>query len=144
MGVVVPVLPGSLLIGAALLVWAVTSASLSGWAVFVVAVVLLTAGSVATYLLTGRKVSAAGVPRRSIVVAGCAGIVGFFVVPVLGLVLFFGLGLLLMEYVRLREARPALNAAWVVLRTTALGVLVELAAALSASGLWLIAVLLGA
>ncbi len=142
-GVVIPVLPGSLLIGVALLVWAVATSSLPAWAVFAVAVALLAAGSVAGAVLTGRQVTAAGVPRSSIVVAGCAGIVGFFVVPVLGLVLFFGLGLLAMEYLRLREMRPALSAAWVVLRTTALGVLLELAAALSASTLWLVAVLLG-
>jgi len=141
---VVPVLPGSLLVGAALLVWAAVSASPAAWAVFGLAAVLLVAGALAGSVLTGRQVSAAGVPRRSIIVAGCAGIVGFFVVPVLGLVLFFGLGLVAMEYLRGRELRPALSAAWVAMRAAALGILVELGSALTATTLWLVAVVLGA
>ncbi len=141
-GIIVPVLPGSLLIGVALLVWAVATASLPAWTIVIVALVLLAAGSAAGYVLTGRQVTAAGVPRRSIVVAGVAGIVGFFVIPVLGLVLFFALSLLATEYLRQRELRPALTTAWLVLRTTALGVLLELAGALTAASLWLVAVVL--
>lgn len=138
-----PVLPGSLLIGVAVLVWAVATASAPGWAVATVALLLLVGGWAAGYVLAGRQVAAAGVPRRSIVVAGLAGIVGFVVVPVIGLVLFFAAGLVVMEYLRRRELQPAMASAWVALRATGLGILVELGAAMTAASLWALAQLFG-
>ena len=97
MGIVLPVLPGSPLIAVALLVWAVSVRETTGWVVLAVGVVLLAAGWSTTYVVTGRRVAAAGVPRSSLVVAALAGIAGFFVVPVLGLLVFFPAGLFAME-----------------------------------------------
>lgn len=142
-GIVVPVLPGSLIIGAAVLVWAVDAESAAAWAVFALVVVLLIAGSLATYVVAGKRVHAAGVPRRSLVVAGLAGIIGFFVVPVVGLLIFFPLGLFAMEYLRLNDPVAARRSAGVAIRATALGMLVELGLALLAAATWLIAVLVG-
>lgn len=142
-GIVVPVLPGSVLIGVALLVWTITTGGTLAWTVFVVGALLLAAGAVSGAVLTGQQVSAAGVPRSSLVVAALAGLVGMVVVPGLGLVLFFALALVLMEYRRRQELGPALSAAWVALRATGLGILVELSTALTAVALWVGALLLG-
>lgn len=143
-GIVVPVLPGSLLIGAAVLAWAAVSGTGAAWAVFAVVAVLLLAAASATYVVAGRRVAAAGVPRRSLGVAGLAGIVGFFAVPVVGLLIFFPLGLFLMELLRLGDRAAAGRSALLALKATGLGMLTELGLALLASGTWLIAALLGA
>ncbi|HEY3436857.1 MAG TPA: DUF456 family protein [Actinotalea sp.] len=140
-GLVLPALPGSLLIGVAVLIWALDTARPGGWVVFGLVVVLLVVGKVATYVVTGRRVSASGVPNRSLVVAGLAGIVGFFVVPVVGLIVFFPLALYGMEHHRLRDAARARASAWLAIKATALGSLVELGLALVASATWLVAVL---
>lgn len=142
-GVIVPVLPGSLIIAAAIAVWALDSESGAAWAVFGAVVVLLALGWAATYVITGRRVLAAGVPCSSIVAAGLAAIVGFFVIPVLGLFLGFALGLFAMEYRRLRNRTAAWASAWLAIRATALGLLVELGLALLATATWLIAVIAG-
>jgi len=142
-GIVVPVLPGSALIAVAVGVWAFTHPSTGSWVVLAVVVALLAVGWAGTYVLTGRRVSAAGVPRRSLVVAGLVGIVGFVVVPVVGLLLGFVLGLYAMEHLRLRDPTAARESAWVALRATGLGMLVELGLALLASATWLVAVLTG-
>ena len=142
-GVVLPVLPGSLTIFVAILVWALLTSSVAGWSVLVVATALLLAGWSATYVFTGRRVSAAGVPRRAIVLAGLAGIVGFFVVPVLGLFLFFVGALYAQEHLRLRDAAAARSSAWTAVRATAIGLLIELGLALMAASVWLVAVLTG-
>ena len=142
-GVVVPVIPGSLLIGAAVLVWAIDSEQGAAWAVFAVVVVLLTLGWAATYVVAGRRVSASGVPTRSLVVAGLSGIVGFFVIPVVGLLIFFPLGLYAMEHHRLRDAGRARASAWLAIKATALGMLIELGLALAAATTWLVSVLWG-
>lgn len=143
-GIVVPVLPGSLLIGAAVLVWAVVSGTPAAWVVFGVVAVLLALAAVATYVVAGRHVAAAGVPQRSLVVAGLAGIVGFFAVPVVGLLLFFPLGLFAMEMLRLGDRGAAGRSALLALKATGLGMLAELGLALLAAATWLVAVLLGA
>lgn len=142
-GIVVPVLPGSLLIGAGVLVWAAVTNTTAGWLVFAASATLLATGALVTWFIQARHTRAAGVPGRSLVAAGIAGIVGFFVIPVVGLLLFFPLGLFLAEYARLREPRRARASALVGLKATGLGMIAELGLALAAAGVWLAAVLSG-
>ena len=141
-GIVVPALPGSLVIAVAVLVWAIDAGG-GAWLVFAAVALLLAAGSTASYLVPGRRVAASGVPRSTLVVAGLLGVVGFFAVPVVGLILFFPAGLYAMEYRRLRDHTAAWASAWLAIRMTALGMLLELAAALVAAATWLVAVLAG-
>ncbi len=142
-GIVVPVLPGSILIGAAVVVWAAFTGTPAAWIVAVLCVLLVAGGMTLTWYLTAKHTRAAGVPNATLVVAGLAGIVGFFVVPVLGLLLFFLTGLFVAEYVRLHDPRHAWRSALAALKGTGLGTLSELGLALVASGLWLGAVLGG-
>src|SRR5919107_1533036 len=100
-GIVVPVLPGSVLILAAILIWALEVATGTGWAVFAIAATMLVLGGIVKYAVPGRRLQAVGVPNRSLIAGGLLGIVGFFVVPVVGLVLGFVLGVYLSEWQRL-------------------------------------------
>lgn len=137
-GIVLPVLPGSVVIAAAVLVWAIDTGGWA-WAVLAVVVLLLAVGWSASYLVPGRRVATSGVPRSTLVVAGLAGLVGFFVVPVLGLFVFFPAALYLMEYQRLRDRSAAWASAWLAIRMTALGMLIELGLGLLAATTWLVA-----
>lgn len=141
LGIVIPVLPGSILIAAAVLVWAILVGTPAAWWVFAAVAVLLAAGATLTWFITAHHTRAAGVPNRSLVLAGVAGIVGFFMIPVVGLFIFFPAGLFLAEYLRLRDPGPAWASALAGLKATGLGLLVELGLALIASGVWLVAVL---
>lgn len=143
LGIVIPVLPGSILIGVAILTWALFTGTPAAWVVFGVCALLLVAGATVTWIITTRHTRAAGVPQRSLVVAGLAGIVGFFVIPVVGLLLFFPLGLFVAEYLRLHDVAAARRSAVVALKATGLGMLSELGLALAAAGVWLVAVLSG-
>jgi uncharacterized protein len=142
-GVVVPVLPGSLLIAIAVGGWALHEQTRGAWLVFAGVVVLLALGWASTYVIAGRRVAAAGIPHRSLIVAGLIGIVGFFVVPVIGLLLFFPAGLFAMEYLRLNDPSAAWTSALLALRSTALGMLAELGFALTAALVWAVAVWTG-
>jgi uncharacterized protein YqgC (DUF456 family) len=137
-GIVLPVLPGSAIIAAAVLVWALDTGG-AAWAVLAAVVVLLAIGWSATYVVPGRTVAASGVPRSTLVLAGLAGLVGFFVVPVVGLVLFFAGALYLLELRRLQDSRAAWASSWLAIRMTALGMLLELGFALLAAATWLVA-----
>jgi uncharacterized protein len=103
-GVVVPFLPGLALVWGGVLLWAVLRHDGLGWATLAVATVLFAVGTVAKYLLPGRRLREAGVPGTTLVVGGVLGVVGFFVVPVVGVVLGFVLGVYLAERVRIGAA----------------------------------------
>jgi uncharacterized protein len=142
-GVVVPILPGTVLIAAALLVWAIVVGTATAWTVFGVGLAFLVLTGVVKYTWPGRRLRDAGVPNRSIIVGGLLGIVGFFVVPVVGLILGFLLGAYLSEAQRLRGLRPAWPATVHATKAVGLSILVELFGALCASGLWLAVVIAG-
>lgn len=136
-GVVVPVLPGSLLVWAAVLVWAVATGSLAGWLVLAAATAFIGTAQVVKYVVPDRRLQAAGVPRRSVVVGGLAGLVGFFVVPVVGLVLGFLGGVYAAERRRLRDHAAAWRATTQAVRAVGVSVLVELTGAIAAGLVWL-------
>ena len=140
-GIVLPVLPGTLLILGAVLVWAAQGRSAVAWGVFGLAAVLLAVGALVKYTVPGRRLEAAGVPRRSLMVGGLVGIVGFFVVPVIGLFLGFMVGVYLAEALRLdtRRAWPSTKHA---VKAAGLSILIELAAGLFAATVWLVGVAL--
>jgi uncharacterized protein YqgC (DUF456 family) len=103
-GVVVPFLPGLVLVWGGVLVWAVLRHDAVGWTVLAVATVIFALGTVTKYVLPGRRLREAGVPGRSLVVGGVLGVVGFFVIPVVGVVLGFVLGVYLAERMRVGAA----------------------------------------
>ncbi len=89
-GVVVPGLPALPLCWGGVLLWAVFGgAGLGGWAVFAAATVVAAGGAVIKYAWPGRNLKRTGVPTSTLLAGGVLGIVGFFVVPVVGLVLGF-------------------------------------------------------
>ena len=84
LGIVIPVLPGAILSLAAILVWSLEEQSATGWIVLAAAVVLIGASQVVKYIVPERRLRESGVPRRSMFVGVVLGIVGFFVIPVVG------------------------------------------------------------
>lgn len=134
-GIVVPVLPGSLLVVGAIGFWAFTVGSPLGWTVFAIATVLVVVGTVVKYLVPGRRLKTAGVPNSTLLVGGALGVVGFFVIPVVGLLPGFVLGVYLAEYRRLgaSQAWPATVSA---LKAVGLSILIEFCAAGLATLTW--------
>ena len=132
-GVVLPVLPSDLLIGGAILVWAILEVSAISWAVALLAIAILVAGHVLTFLIPGRRMSRAGIPRLTFVIGGALAIVGFFAIPFVGLPIGFVLGVYLAEWLRLREHAPAWAATVEAMKGTGLAVLIGLVAAVLAT-----------
>lgn len=135
-GVIVPVLPGSLLIGVSLLVWALVIGSPLGWVVFGIGAALVAAGMSSSAVLTGRAMKKQSIPSRSIIIGLMVGVVGFFVIPVVGLLVGFALGLFLSELARQRAMRPAVASSLAALKATGLGMLAEFGFASLAAGTW--------
>jgi uncharacterized protein len=140
-GVVVPGLPGALLVWAAILVWALALGSTTGWAVAAGATLVIGAGQIVKYLVPGRRLRDADVPRRSIVTGLVIAVVGFFVIPVVGLFIGFPVGVYVEERRRLGRHDEAWSSTRHALKAVGLSVLIELTATLIAAVLWLVAVL---
>jgi len=139
-GIIVPVLPGTVLILAALLLWAVQVGTGAGWVVFAVGTTFLAVGTMVKYVVPGRRMQAAGVPNSTILIGALVGLVGFFVIPVVGLLVGFVLGVYLAEHRRVGAERawPSTKAA---IKAVGLGILIELVAALLATATWLVGVI---
>lgn len=140
-GVVVPALPGLVLVLAAIAVWSIERQDAAAWWVLGLVIALFAAGQVAKYLLPGRSLKDAGVPNRSLLAGALLGVVGFFVVPVVGLPVGFVLGVYLAERARLRSHRAAWPSTLHTLKAAGWSILIELAAGLLMAGVWLVAVL---
>ncbi|GGX48977.1 DUF456 domain-containing protein [Streptomyces noursei] len=142
-GVLVPGIPGPLVVWAGLLWWATAERSALAWSVLMAGTAVLLVNQVLKWLLPARNVREAGAPYRTLVLAGMAGIAGFFVVPVVGCPLGALGGLYALERVRLGSHGDAWASTRTVLRAVGLSVLVELFACLLVVGTWVGAVLAG-
>jgi len=134
-GVIVPILPGLVLVLVAILVWAISEGSATAWTVFAVAALLIVAGSVVKYAVPNRRLKTTGIPSSTTWFGVAVGVVGFFVIPVIGLFIGFLLGVYLAEYRRVGGA-----AAWPstkeALRAVGVSILIELAAGVLAALVW--------
>lgn len=140
-GTIVPVLPGSILIGLSLLAWAIWGgAGAGGWVVFGVGLAFVLAGMAASAVLTGRKLKEHSIPNRSVLAGLALGVVGMFVIPVVGLLVGFAVGLLASEVVRTRDVSKALTSSAAALKATGLGILVEFGLACLAASTWVVGV----
>jgi uncharacterized protein YqgC (DUF456 family) len=140
-GIVVPILPGAILSLAAILVWAIVEHTATGWVVFAICTVLIGASQVVKYVVPERRLREAGVPRRSMFFGVVLGIVGFFVIPVVGMFVGFPIGVYLSELQRQRTHAAAWTSTKHALRETGVSMLIELAGTSLAAAVWLIAVL---
>jgi len=142
-GVVVPFLPGSALVLVGVLVWAGATGTTAGWLVLLAACAFLLGGALAKYAVPGRRLRDSGIPTSTLLAGAVLGVIGFFVVPVVGLPLGFVLGVYLAELRRLPGHAPAWRATVAALKAVGLGMLIEFVAALLAAATWATAVVMG-
>ena len=94
------------------------------------------AGYVLQYTLPGRRMRERGVSSSTLLLAMAFGVVGFFVVPVVGAILGFVLGIYVVELSRSRDRSQA----WTRTKHALVAVLhsmgIELAAALAITALY--------
>ncbi len=103
-GIAIPVLPGLILIWGSVLVWALVVQQPIAWIILLLSTALAIAGWFLQYLIPGRRLRDAGVPNRSTLIGIGVGLIGFFVIPVVGLPLGFVGGVYLAELARVGQA----------------------------------------
>ncbi|MEU6067799.1 DUF456 domain-containing protein [Streptomyces sp. NPDC047082] len=142
-GVLVPGVPGSWLVWAAVLWWALQDPQPLAWGVLVGATVVLLLSMVVRWALPPRRLRESGATPRMGVYAGAGAFLGFFLLPVLGAIPGFMAGIYLHERLRLGRHGEAMAALRTTMRSGGFSVLAELFACLLIAGAWLGAVIRG-
>jgi uncharacterized protein YqgC (DUF456 family) len=142
-GVLVPGLPGSWLVWAAVLWWALSYPQTLSWAVLVGATAVLLLAQAIRWMLPPRRLRESGATTRMAVYAGGGAFLGFFLVPVVGAVPGFIGGIYLSERLRLGGHGGAKTSVRTAMRAGGWSVLTELFACLLIMGAWLGAVIWG-
>ncbi|MFD5058080.1 DUF456 domain-containing protein [Streptomyces sp. NPDC058394] len=140
-GVLVPGVPGQAIVWAAVLWWALTDRSPAAWGVLIGATALLLLNQALKPLLRPRRPRESGAPRKTLMLGGIAGIVGFFVLPVVGGIVGYVGAIYGAERLRLGSGGAARASLRSVMRATGYSVLVELFACLLVTGTWLVVVI---
>lgn len=129
-GIIVPVMPGLPLVLGAVVVWALLVQEPTGWVVLVISLALAAAGWVLQYIVPMRRMQAFGVPGRTLLIGGIAGVIGLFLLPPLGLLIGFVLGVFAAEYYRLRDVALAWPSSVQALKAALISYGIELTTAL--------------
>ena len=142
-GVVVPALPGTALVLAAGVAWAVwvVEAGAGRWVVVGVMAALFAGGLVLKYALPGRRMKGE-LPRRTLLLSAVGAVIGFVLLPPLGLLLGGVVGVYAGEAQRLGPGADARRSTVRVLQAVGLGILAELVAAVLMVATWLLGLLL--
>jgi uncharacterized protein YqgC (DUF456 family) len=141
-GILVPLLPGTLLVFGAIAVWAFVEQDVTAWVTLGVVTAILGASLLIKYLWPMRRMRAADVRTTSLVAGAVLGVVGFFVIPVLGLVIGFVGGVYIAELGVRHDQRVAWASTVHAVKGVALSVGVELLGALLATVAWVFGVYL--
>ncbi|MGL4173230.1 MAG: DUF456 domain-containing protein [Actinomycetota bacterium] len=140
-GVVIPILPGTVLQVIAIAVWAAFTAQPLGWLILGIALLLALVGQVVKYFIPGRNLRRAGIPTRTMLIGGGGAVIGFFVIPVAGVILGFMGGIYLAERFRSGSHTLAWPATQKALVATGWSVVIELVAAMLIIFTWLAGVI---
>lgn len=136
-GVVIPALPGVLLVWAAVLVWTLATDADGRWVVFGLVTAIAAASQILKFLIPGRQLQAAGIPTRTLLLGVVLGVVGLFVIPIVGALVGFVLGVYLAERGRLGSHDRAWPSTKAALRGALLSILIEFVAAALCAAIWL-------
>ena len=138
-GTLLPFVPGLPLIWAAALGFGVSEGfETTGWTAMILITLLLAAGIAAKVVLPQRRASAAGAPRSTLMFAALTGVVGFFVIPVVGLPLGALLGVVVAEHRRTNDWSAAWRSTKQVVIGFGLGTLVEMGAGVAMIACWVV------
>jgi uncharacterized protein len=140
-GLVLPVLPGLALMWLAAVVWAILDGGgWIRWSAVLVITVLAVVGTVAATWLSGRRAGQQGAPWWVLGISMVGMVVGFFLIPIVGVVVGGVAAIWLAELVRLRHPGQAWDTTWAALQGYGTGTAVQLACGVAILLVWLVAV----
>jgi uncharacterized protein YqgC (DUF456 family) len=138
---VIPILPGLVIIWAGALGYGITAGfGVLGWVMFGFITALMLAGSILDNVLMGARAHKEGAPWWVVMIASVSAIIGSFVIPIpiVGGILAALLVLFVIEWLRLKDPRKALASMRGMLVGCGWAVVFRVIIGLVMIGLWLI------
>ena len=123
-------------------VWALSLRSTTAWSILAAATAIMVIGSVVKYLVPGKRMRDAGVPWSTLGLGSLLGILGFFVIPVLGLFIGFVAGIYLAERIRLDDNSLAWPSTVAALKAVGISMIIEMLSGLLIALSWVVGVLI--
>jgi uncharacterized protein YqgC (DUF456 family) len=143
-GTVIPLVPGLPVTWAAALVYGLLEGfDTTGWLFFGLITLVFGFGMLAGIALPKRRLESVGAPRSTMLAGLALAVIGFFVVPVVGLVLGGALGVWLAERSRLGDGSAAWASTRQLLIGFGVGALAQLVAGVVMIFLWVAWLLVG-
>lgn len=127
-GTVVPILPGVFLAAGAVLVWAVVAGGTTAWVLGLVVIAITALGLVLKYFIPAKWLKAEGVPTWVLSLGLLGAILGFFLIPIVGLILGFILGIWLAESLRLHSVKSSWPTTVAALKAAGVSSLIDIIA----------------
>ena len=143
-GVVLPLLPGLWFIWVSGLIYGLFAGfGTIGILSMAFMSVVAAAGAYIGVRIPQKQASTVGVPWWGQLIAAALAVVGMFLIPILGAVLGFVLGVALLQLLLTRSPKEALGATWLVLRSMALTSGLQLVAGFTMMVAWVVWVIAG-
>lgn len=143
-GTILPVVPGVWLILAAGVVYGVaTGFGVTGWVAFGVMAVLAVGGSLVTVVLPQRSATRVGVPLWGQALAAALAVVGLFVIPFVGAMVGFVIGILIASLRETGDVRAAIPAAFATLKTMLVASAIQFAFGVAMFVTWIVWAIVG-
>jgi len=142
-GTLIPVLPGLVLVWIAGLTWAVLDgADKTHWIIFSVMTLVFLIGVGLSFYIPAKSTKDESAPKWTFLVASVFSIIGFFVIPIVGLALGFIFGVFICQLANSREFHRALRATGSTLKALGLVSLVHCACGIAIATTWAIGLLI--
>ena len=138
-GLIIPVFPGLVINWVAILIYGVVSGfGVKGWIIFILVTILMIVGNTIDNIMMGRKARESGASWLSIGTGYVVSlVVSMIFSPIAGLAAA-PLGVFLVEFIRLKKWRKALNVAWSLMVGWGWSIGIRITIGVVMIGLWMI------
>ena len=138
-GTIVPVFPGILLVWTSGLVWTVADGGgVIRWSLFALMTVLATTGLVASVRIPSQSTRSQNAPQWTLLISSTFAVIGFFVIPVLGVFIGFALGVLLSHLIETKDFSESSQQMWITVQAFGKAALIQAVCATAIVGVWVL------
>jgi uncharacterized protein YqgC (DUF456 family) len=142
-GTLIPVLPGLFLVWAAGLFWAIfDGADTTHWLIFAFMSLIFLFGIALSFYIPAKSTKGISSPKWTLPVATLFALIGFFVIPIVGIALGFIFGVFVCQLISSREFHRALRTTGTTLKALGLVSLVQCACGITIATAWALGLLI--
>jgi len=139
LGILIPIAPGIILVWLAGLAWALLDGGgLIRWSLFALMTLLMVGALVATVRIPTKSAGHLDAPRGTLWLAAIFAVIGFFAIPVAGVLIGFSAGVLLSHLLATNDIHKSFDAMWATLRAFSKSALIQGACGVGICILWII------